>query len=636
MDLSNVYVIDIEADGLLDTVSKIHVMSVGYQDENGAWQIISTPDYEKMKSVMEDENNVIVGHNYKNYDAIALEKVLGIETKAVIIDTLSLSWALYPWERVHGLEFWGNKFGVPKPEIDDWENLSYEEYRHRCEEDVKINIHLWEKMLHKLSVLYNGDTESVKKYINYINFKMEVLGEQEKYPIKVDVEKLEENLTFFEEMKEQKIEALKPHMPEVRVYATKKRPKVCFKKDGSLSKAGQDWFELLEKAGLPEDYDEEVRVIKDYKEPNPQSHSQVKDWLFSLGWKPRVFKPSSSQTENGEPENIPQVRIDGMLCESVLELVEVEPAIEELDGLSVIVHRLGVLNSIKKNLRDGHVVAGAGGLTNTLRFQHRAPICNLPGVMKLDDQGERVLRDGRYIRELFIAEEGCLYLGVDLSSLEDRSKQHFIFTYDPEYVESMMQEGFDPHLDLAVFAGALTEEQAQKHKNKEEDHGKVRHQYKQANYSCTYLVGAKTLAKAIKSSVSHAQSVIDAFWKKNWAVKQFADDQKVVKFEDEDWIINPLNGFRYWLKTEKDRFSTLNQGGGTYIFDVWLHIVRSKGVTVSMNIHDEFSCTRVRPGEEDEFHKICKESIQEVNEMLGLLRDMDCDVQFGKNYAEVH
>ena len=72
---------------------------------------------------------------------------------------------------------------------------------------------------------------------------------------------------------------------------------------------------------------------------NPASNKQLKDWLFSLGWKPKMYNEGA----NGD---VPQVRnADRDLCESVLELVSVEPAIADLDGLSVINHRLGVLNS---------------------------------------------------------------------------------------------------------------------------------------------------------------------------------------------------------------------------------------------------------------------------------------------------
>lgn len=669
MDLENIYVVDIEADGLLDTVTKIHIMSIGFQDENGKWEIRSTTNYEDMKKVMCDPDNVIAGHNFILYDSPSLEKVLGIEVKATLICTLGLSWALYPWKNMHGLEHWGEQFGIPKVEVGDdvWKGLSDEELhiiktegdrtpigkslckkkfdfdnlmRERCEEDVKININVWVSFTNKLNGLYRGDEHIIPRYVAYITDKMKKLRVQEMNPLRIDIKKLEENIAFFEKLKEEKIEALIPAMPKVPKKSIKKKPKNPYKKDGSLSAAGEKWFDLLERANLPEDYEGEVETITKYEEANPQSHNQIKDWLFGLGWEPEIYKPTTSKDPEREGEEIPQVRVDGMLCESVLKLVEIEPAINELDGLSIITHRLGVLNGFKKNLVGEYVIASAGGLTNTLRLKHRSPVVNLPGVLSSNEDEkegkERPLRDGRYIREVIIAEEGKLFMGSDMSSLEDRSKQCFIYPYDPEYVESMMSEDFDPHLDLAVFAGALTKEQAQDHKDKKADYSKIRHQYKQANYSCVYGVGAPKLAKATGKTVQEAQSIIDAYWGKNWAVKQFAEDQKTVMYGKEEWIINPINGFRYWLKSEKDRFSTLNQGGATYIFDLWLYKVHERGINIGLTYHDELGASNISPEDLEEVQRICKESVKEVNEALGLLRDMDCDIQFGNSYAECH
>lgn len=638
MNLDKVIVCDIEADALLEDVTKIHVMSISYPLPNGLWGVKSTRSYEDMKKFITNPEYTIVGHNFIGYDAPALEKILGVECKATVIDTLGLSWALYPWRIKHGLDEWGNELGTKKPEINDWQNLGYEDYKNRCESDVEINTKLWVKMLSKLEALYEGDVTLMSRYIKYINFKMECLKLQEDNPLKIDVRKLEENIEFFERLKSEKVAALKPVMPKVPKTSVVNKPSNLYKKDGSLSKKGEDWLNMLSLAGLPIDYEGSIEVIKGWEEPNPQSHSQIKDWLFSLGWQPKVFKDSTSSDPEKLGEKIPQVRIDGMLCKSVLSLVEKEPAIEDLDGLSVITHRLGVLNSFKKSLKKGqYVVASAGGLTNTLRLQHRNPICNLPSVLTRNNhEGDRPLRDGRFIRELIVSEPGYLFMGSDLSSLEDRSKQHFIYPYDPSYVETMMKEGFDPHLDLAVFAGALTEEQAEAHKAGEADFKIIRHQYKQANYSCTYGVGAAKLSESIGSTKSHAKSIIDAYWEKNWAVKKFADDQRVVKFENESWIINPLNNFRYWLKSDKDKFSTLNQGGATYIFDRWLHRCISKGLIVSLQYHDELASGKVLPKDKEWAYNVCKDSIRKVNKDLNLLREMDCEVQFGDNYAETH
>tara|TARA_R110000850_G_scaffold246113_1_gene371024 strand:- start:740 stop:1078 length:339 start_codon:yes stop_codon:yes gene_type:complete len=93
---------------------------------------------EQIKELFSNPDHILVMHNGVAYDGPAVEKVLGIEVKAEIIDTLFLSWYLYPKMVKHGLATWGEELGIAKPTIDDWSNLSLEEYIFRCKEDVRI------------------------------------------------------------------------------------------------------------------------------------------------------------------------------------------------------------------------------------------------------------------------------------------------------------------------------------------------------------------------------------------------------------------------------------------------------------------------------------------------------------------
>jgi hypothetical protein len=94
--------------------------------------------------------------------------------------------------------------------------------------------------------------------------------------------------------------------------------------------------------------------------------------------------------------------------------------------------------------------AEIGGLTNTLRFKHMKPLVNLPGVDK---------PWGEEIRGCLKAPEGFVLCGADMTSLEDTTKRHYMKPLDPDYVAEMSKEGFDPHLSLSVFSGALTQEE---------------------------------------------------------------------------------------------------------------------------------------------------------------------------------
>ena len=148
--MKKVVVFDVEADGLKAT--KLHCLSANMDDK-----ISSTTSYERMAKLMSREDVILVGHNIIRYDIPTLERLLGIEVKCELVDTLSISWYLEPERKLHGLEVWGEEFGVPKPVITDWENTPIDVLIHRCEEDVKINTLLWKRQWKQLVKLYEGE-----------------------------------------------------------------------------------------------------------------------------------------------------------------------------------------------------------------------------------------------------------------------------------------------------------------------------------------------------------------------------------------------------------------------------------------------------------------------------------------------
>lgn len=614
-------VFDIEADGLNPT--KIHCLSVNTK------HIRSTADYNNMRSYF-SKAKVLVGHNIARYDIPALERLLGITITAKLVDTLALSWYLYPNRLRHGLAEWGEEFGIPKPVVEDWEDQPVEVYIHRCEEDVKINTKLWEKMWKHLLKLY-GSEEEAWRLIDYLSFKMKCAAEQEKHRWKLDVDKCTEALNRLTLLREEKIEELKLAMPPDRKMGFKSKPAKMFLKGkvNCLTAVGKQWLELLAEKGLPEDFDGVVEYVKSEKEPNPGSHEQIKAWLYSLGWEPFTFKYDRDKI-TGDVRKIPQVQQDKTkgpgLCSSVKELYVKEPKLEVLDGLSILTHRISVLSGFLDNVDgDGYVRAEVQGLTNTLRFKHRV-VVNLPGVDKLY---------GADIRGCLVAPEGYELCGSDMSSLEDRTKQHYMWDYDPDYVRAMLAQDFDPHLDLAQFAGELTALQVAMHKAKEQDHGAVRKVYKGVNYACVYGAGAATVSRTAGCNLQKGEKLVAAYWKRNWSVKKIAEDQTVKTCAGQKWLYNPVSRFWYSLRFEKDRFSTLNQGTGVYCFDVWMGHVNNGGPPVIGQFHDE-GIWLIKLGNRERMTAHIRSAMDKTNAELQLNRELDCSVDFGATYADIH
>ena len=702
----NATVADTEADGLLDEATKLHVFSYDMLGKRGS---IEGHNHERIKKFFQhhiDNKIPIVMHSGISYDIPLVEKILGIDlSEVMIICSLSLSWYLNIERQRHGLDSFLEDYGIAKPKIDDWEGLTYEEYKFRCETDVEINKALWDDLRDRLIEMYTRvkyaidsgqadgtrmspdeqcyidqykEVSTVDEYIDriltFLMFKADCARLKEATRWKVDVPALD---IFIDEMsiliEAAKVE-LEGVMPQVPQYSKKNYPAKPFKKDGSLSASGISWNEEIRKIGqadssgnaLAEWVDETtIKVLKSYEPPNINGHQQIKDFLFSKGWKPTSFKFVKDEeamqrwADDGfkkhlkpKPRAIPQVSIEGdegkQLCPSVLKLAENVPEIMSYAKYTTIKHRLDMCKGFKRDLREGgYLCARVGGYTNTLREMHRE-LVNLPSVNK---------PYGKEIRGLLIAGRGQVLMGSDMSGLEDRVKHMFMMPHDSDYVNTMTQKGYDPHLAIAVMAGLMTEAEMAKYKelkvredlSQEEVFefarlNKIRQAGKSGNYACQYGSGADTLARTANISLDVAKKVVEGYKKLNWAIEAIADEQCVIMDSfGKMWLVNPINGFAYSLRGEKDRFSTLCQGTGSYFFDMWVDLILDKmllkfGVKrLTATMHDEFTqCFKDTEENKQIMKEITESSIEDINVRYYLRRNLGCDVQFGLTYAGIH
>ena len=610
-------VFDLETDGLLNKLTKIHVFSWSVV---GSDVVHSTNDLSTIQEVMHKATTVI-GHNIVSFDLAALA-MFDIHTDADIIDTLPLSWYLEPKRVRHGLDQWGESLGIKKPKIDDWDNLSYEDYKHRCEEDVRINLKVLETLERKLKRLYRDEGEQ-KRLTDYLTFKMQCARDQEVYGWRLDVPKAQDLQQTLQQMKESSQEQLSAAMPQKPITKVMNPPKVMHKKDGSLSARGEAWQQLLKDNFMPASTMQPMTILVGHDAGNPNSHEQVKDWLYDLGWKPQTFKYVRGDNF-GEERKIPQLRDGSELCPSVLALAEVEPSIKLLENLTVTSHRLGVVNAYLECEVDGWLSAGISGLTNTFRFKHRKPLVNLPAVDK---------PWGKELRGCLIAPEGEVLVGCDMVSLEDTTKRHYMQPIDPDYVAEMQKDGFDPHLDLAKHAGAVTQEQIDQHNVGTINLGSIRKGYKAANYACVYGVGPATLSRTTGLPQGEAKKLIEAYWGRNWAVQKIAETRKVREINGEAWILNEVSGFWHSLRSDKDRWSTTNQSTGVYCFDQYVMLVKAAGEKVIGQFHDEVA---IATDDYNRTERVLLECKDKLNEKIKLNVPLGIDYAVGNNYAEIH
>lgn len=626
-------VADLESDGLLDVATKLHVLGFQMDSKEIKTFRGSTEGVRITKFFQWHIDNEIpiVMHNGISFDVPLMEKLFGIDlSKLMLIDTLALSWYLNPDRRQHGLGTFHEDYGIEKPPVEDWSEQPFEVYQNRVVEDVKINQALWKDLKRRLIELYTTakieidsgsvggkrlceDEElyidnlvglSVEEHINrlltFLMFKMDCARLQEKTRWEVDVDLLLETEKKLEVICEAAKSELESVMPKVPQFVKKEKPKKPYKKDGTLSATGIKWEELMRVYNAQEvdeygtlkvqqtDVKGVFKVLNGYEEPSASSPAQVKALLYSHGWVPASFKYEKDEEKfnawiarkpkegahhskwtewkESRPEEraIPQITVGGEdgkeLCESVLELAEDVPEIRKYAEYNVAKHRLGVVKGFIRDLKDGKwLQARIGGLTNTLRVQHRE-LVNLPGVDKAY---------GKDIRGVLVAGPGKVSVGSDLSSLEDRCKHHFMLAYDPEYVATMQEDDFDPHILMALTAKMITQKEFDDFKRGEKSANAkaARKKGKTTNYASVYNAGAAKIAQAAGVSLAEGKALHEAYWKLNWSVKAIAEEQVVIRdSKGGKWLVNPINGFCYSLRKESDRFSTLAQGTGSFFF----------------------------------------------------------------------
>lgn len=649
--LKDVYIFDIEADNLLKDATKIHCLSIGKITKSGGVKVVSTTDYDEMRDFFSNKSLIKVGHNIIRYDIPVIEKILGIKVnRSYVIDTLPLSWYLYPNNNVHGLEWWGEQLGILKPEVLDWQNLTSEEYIHRCEEDVKINHLLWMQQRDYLFEIYDEE-EAVIEFIKYSNFKSICVADQERVGVNFDMELATKTLAELEAQKLEKTDALALAMPPEDIVAKRTKPKDMYKKDGSMTKKWQEWLQFCSEYGVPEDWgDEPVPYVKGTKPGNPNSPAQIKNWLFALGWEPCTYSFTRNK-ETNQFKEVPQIynKDTGEVTPSVQRLIEVEPKLEVLNGLGKLKHRYGLLKGLIESCElqeDGtyRIYPSISGYANTMRMQHKV-VTNLPKVGLLY---------GEEIRGCFIADEGCVLASADLSNIEATTRNHYIYNWDSGYVMDMDRPDFDSHCDIAVLADLITADDAKwfiettrkmekdgyelksaEDKDRYKHIKKQRSIAKQINFASVYGCSPKTMARNTGMPLNFCAKLIDTYWERNWAVKAFAESVEVKTVRGQQWALNPISKFWYSLRSMKDRFSTINQSSACYCFDVWAKHLRRLKVTIIYQCHDEL-LFNIPEGEEDYYRELLQFAMDKTNEELKLNVEIRQSPSYGKRYSTCH
>ena len=579
------YVFDIETDGLLDTVSKVHCLILKDIDTN---EIISYVDnWEEGVKRLEDAE-LIIGHNVIKYDIPVLKKLTTFNPKGLVRDTLvctRLIWAdikqgdftrtNFPTKLIgsHSLRAWGHRIGNYKDDYDGgWETFSQEMWDY-CIQDCNVTHTLWNKITEKN---YSQQALELEHELTEIIYRQETHGfafnKQAAGSLYADLSARKHEL-------ETELRTVFPDW-EVKTPFT---PKVNSKKFG------------YEK-GVPT---HKVKLI----EFNPSSRDHVANRLQTIrGWIPKDF------TNDGKP------KVD----EEVLSHLDY-PEAKLLVEYYTLIKRLGQLGDgnqawlkVEKNSRIHGSVNTNGAVTGRATHAY-------PNVAQVPANG---VPYGKECRSLFIPSLGKELVGIDVSGLELRCLAHYIAKYDGgDYAEKVVHG--DIHTENQKAAGLTTRNQA-----------------KTFIYGFLYGGGAAKLGQIVGGSTKEGAKLKARFLKALPALNTLI--QKVQQASTKGYLIG-LDGRRIKVRAEYAALNTLLQSAGALICKQWLiefdHALKETGLCKHAQqvawIHDEIQ-VEVEKGYSDEVGRIAVKSIRDAGKYFGIRCQLDGEFKVGDNWANTH
>jgi len=421
-------VFDLETDGLLPEVTKIHTLTI-YDTDTQEYTTYDKADVSAgIARVL--SAGWICGHNIIAYDIPVIKKLYGVAPKGQVRDSMVLARLAYPEIKdidygllkqgklpsklvgSHSLKAWGYRLGEHKGEFKtDWQEWS-QEMSDYCKQDVKVTTLLMERMMAR------GIPEEAIALEHQVHT---IIYRQQSYGFLFDREKAEKLYATLLKRQKELTSKLREFFPAWYVNTGRFTPKRRDRAKGY-------------EAGC------EFTKVK-YTEFNPGSRAHIADRLGKLyGWKPKEF------TEDGSPK----------LDEEILKTLPY-PEAEYLTEFFMIDKRIGQLAEGKeswlKNIgKDGRIhgsVNSIGAVTRRMTHSH-------PNVAQVPKVGSPF---GAECRGLFTAPDGRVLVGADAAGLELRCLAHYMAAYDQGAYSKEILKG-DIHTTNQLAAGLSTRDDA--------------------------------------------------------------------------------------------------------------------------------------------------------------------------------
>ena len=594
-------IFDLETDGLLPDVTKIHCFTIHDTSDD------SYTRYDPMNQDIRIgvdrlmQADCLCGHNVIGYDLPVIEKLYGFKYQGEVVDTLIWAMLTYSniksgdfgrWKRgelpgnligSHSLEAYGYRLGELKgtfSKTTDWQawTPSMSDY---CEQDVRVTRKLYDRLEYKGQALDALQTEQRV---------MEIITRQEQHGFLFDVEKAEALYTDLMPIRDR----LKAELQEIF-------PPVYVKKENKLFTPKRDNKTLGYVAGAP------MQKIK-LQEFNPNSGTQiVKRLKQKYQWEPTEF------TDKGNPkvdeETLKLLPYDEI--PALLEYMMVEKRISQLaEGDKAWLKMYTPLDS---RIHGSVRTIGCA----TFRMSHNNPnVAQVPAVYV--PYGDRC-------RDLFIVPEGFTLVGCDASGLEMRCLAHYLALYDDgAYVkactEGNSEDGTDAH---TMNAKAI---------------GRSRNEAKTFFYGMIYGAGDALLGQGDPKLGKRLR---------NRLLNGIVGFKQLMAAIDHSWktkrYVKAIDGRLVWLKNQHSALNFLLQSCGAIIMKKALEIcdndLRAAGIREHMefvaNVHDEFQM-ECRTEYAEQVGDIARQSIVKAGEYFDFRCPLDGEFKCGASWKETH
>jgi len=609
-------VFDIETNGLLDELDRVHclvIRYIGHDEIEGNILSCGPNDIEKgVRELMEAD--VLIGHNILKFDIPAIQKVYPwFKPKAKLMDTLILARLIFPEiakmdyglaekgqlpKKLIGrysLEAFGYRIGEYKGDYKGgWSEWS-QEMQDYCEQDIEVTSKLYHKLMER------KEQHGYSDYCIELEHRVaEIIFRQEQNGFGFDMQKAGQ---LHQELLVKRIELEKQLMTMFPPWEVKTPfvPKVNNKTRGYVK--GQLTYK--------------VQTV----EFNPSSRHHIAKVLKEKhGWEPKEF------TDSGE------AKVD----DDVLASLDY-PEAKLLAEYFLIQKRLGQLaeggEGLMKREKNGRIhgeVITNGAVTG--RMTHRKPnMAQVPA--NRSPYGER-------FRELFIPRAGWTLVGCDADALELRCFAHYVAAYDGgAYTEVVLKGkkedgtdmhsqncraiGFDPttHRDMAktFFYGYL---------------------YGAGDYKIGTIIGATGDEQAVRKV---GAKVRRKFLRNLPALGTLTE--KVAAKVKATGGLKGIDGRRLSCRSTHSALNTLLQSAGAVAMKVAQvtmdEDLQAAGYVPGLDyefvatVHDEVQI-ECRPEIAEVVGKTAAEAIRKAGEKLGFKCSLAGNYEIGESWAKTH